>query len=79
MESVECIGYKQWLVDTKLIPDDGYVMKYEYKDDHLFITYVNNETFTEDDVFDFEVTFEDEQTIVLKDTAGGDEITYVRQ
>jgi hypothetical protein len=41
--------------------------------------YVNNETFTEDDVFDFEVTFEDEQTIVLKDTAGGDEITYVRQ
>lgn len=32
MESVERIGYKQWLVDTKLIPDDGYVMKYEYKD-----------------------------------------------
>ena len=56
-----------------------YELKYEYKDDHLFITYVNNETFTEDDVFDFEVTFEDEQTIVLKDTAGGDEITYVRQ
>ena len=29
-----------------------YELKYEVEDDHLLVTYVNNEFFSEDDVFD---------------------------
>ena len=56
-----------------------YELKYEFKDSHLLVTFVNNEVFTEDDVFDFEVTFQDPETIVVKDTASEEELTYIKQ
>ena len=47
-----------------------YELKYEVKDGHLLVTYVNNETFTEDDVFDSEFTLQDASTMLIKDSAG---------
>ena len=47
-----------------------YELKYEVKDGHLLVTYVNNETFTEDDVFDSEFTLQDASTMIIKDSAG---------
>jgi len=60
MEITDKIGYKQYLIDTKLIPDDGYVMKYEYKDitdpRNLYcyeVNTINRIKFNEDGYFDF--------------------------
>ena len=39
--------------------------------------YINNETFTEDDVFENEFRFEDEQTLVIKDSFD-EEMTFVK-
>lgn len=47
-----------------------YELKYEVKDGHLLVTYVNNETFTEDDVFDSEFTLQDASTMIIKDSTG---------
>ena len=47
-----------------------YELKYEVKDGHLLVTYVNNETFTEDDVFDSEFALQDASTMLIKDSAG---------
>ena len=47
-----------------------YELKYEVKDGHLLVTYVNNETFTEDDVFDSEFTLKDADTMIIKDSTG---------
>ena len=47
-----------------------YELKYEAKDGHLLVTYVNNEIFTEEDVFDSEFSFRDAGTLIIKDTAG---------
>lgn len=47
-----------------------YELKYEVKDGHLLVTYVNNEYFTEDDVFDSEFSFKDANTLIIKDTLG---------
>jgi len=47
-----------------------YELKYEVKDGHLLVTYVNNETFTEDDVFDSEFSFKDDNTLIIKDSSG---------
>jgi len=55
-----------------------YEMKYEVSDGHLLITFVNNETFTEEDVFDSEFSFKDENTLIVKDSLG-DDLTYIRQ
>ena len=55
-----------------------YEMKYEVGDGHLFVTYVNNEIFTEDDVFDSEFSFQDENTMIIKDSTGM-EMTFLRQ
>ena len=54
-----------------------YELKYEVQDDLLLVTYVNNETFTEDDVFENEFRFEDEQTLVIKDSFD-EEMTFVK-
>ena len=42
------------------------------------MTYVNNETFSEEDVFDNEISFQDENTILIKDSFG-EEMTFVRK
>ena len=55
-----------------------YELKYEVQDGHLLVTYVNNEIFSEDDVFDSEFRFQDDNTIIIKDTFGA-EMTFVRK
>ena len=55
-----------------------YELKYEVKDGHLLVRYVNNEIFAEDDVFDNEISFTDENTLIIKDTSG-EELTFTRK
>ena len=55
-----------------------YELKYEAKDGHLLVTYVNNEIFTEEDVFDSEFRFQDADTLIIKDTAGT-EMTFIKK
>lgn len=55
-----------------------YELKYEEADGHLLVTYVNNEIFTEEDVFDSEFHFEDADTLIIADSFG-EEMTYVRK
>ena len=55
-----------------------YELKYEVKDGHLLVTYVNNDIFTEDDVFDNEFRFEDDGTLTIKDSFD-EEMTFVKQ
>ena len=54
-----------------------YELKYEISDGHLLVTYVNNDIFTEDDVFDNEFRFEDPETLIIKDSFD-EEMTFVR-
>ncbi len=58
--------------------DTTYELKYEAKDGHLLVTYVNNEIFTEDDVFDNEIRFKNADTLIIKDSFG-EEGTYLRR
>ena len=64
---------------TMIVGEDEvtYELKYEVQDNLLLVTYVNNETFTEDDVFENEFRFEDEQTLVIKDSFD-EEMTFVK-
>ena len=55
-----------------------YDLKYEAKDDHLLVTYVNNEIFSEEDVFDSEFSFKDAKTLIIKDSFG-EEMTFVKK
>ena len=55
-----------------------YELKYEVKDHHLLVTYVNNEYFSEDDVFDNEFSFQDSKTLIIKDSFG-EEMTFVKK
>ena len=55
-----------------------YELKYEVKDGHLLVSYVNNETFSEDDVFDSEFSFKDAKTLIIKDSFG-EEMTFVKK
>ena len=55
-----------------------YELKYEVKDDHLLVRYVNNDTFTEDDVFDSEFKFKDDNTLIIKDSMDT-EMTFIRK
>ena len=55
-----------------------YELKYEDKDGHLLVTYVNNEFFSEDDVFDNEYSFQDAKTLIVKDSFG-EEMTFVKK
>ena len=66
--------YTMKVGDTEVV----YELKYETKDDHLLVTYVNNEIFTEEDVFDSLFRFSDPDTLILKDSFG-EELTYVRK
>ena len=55
-----------------------YELKYEANDGHLFVTYVNNDLFTENDVFDNEFSFKDTDILIIKDSFG-EELTFVRK
>ena len=55
-----------------------YELKYEAKDGHLLVRYVNNEIFSEEDVFDSEFRFKDSKTLIIKDTSG-EELVFVRK
>ena len=55
-----------------------YELKYEVQNGHLLVRYVNNETFSEDDVFDSEFSFKDDNTLIIKDTSGM-EMTFVKK
>ena len=55
-----------------------YELKYEVKDGHLLIRYVNNEIFSEEDVFDSEFLLQDSLTMIIKDSFGT-EMTFVRK
>ncbi len=64
---------------TMVVGEDEvtYELKYEVSDGHLLVTYVNNETFSEEDVFDNEFSFQDADTMIVKDSFG-EEMTFVR-
>ena len=47
-----------------------YELKYEVKDGHLLVRFVNNDVFSEDDVFDSEFELKDSKTLIIKDTSG---------
>ena len=55
-----------------------YELEYEVEDGHLLVTYVNNDIFTEEDVFDNEFRFEDDGTLTIKDSFD-EEMTFVKQ
>ncbi|MBQ6663857.1 MAG: hypothetical protein IJM69_09990, partial [Firmicutes bacterium] len=55
-----------------------YELEYEVQDGHLLVVYVNNEIFSEDDLFDSEFTRPDANTLIIKDSLG-EELTYIRQ
>ncbi|MCR5845208.1 MAG: hypothetical protein K6G78_01360 [bacterium] len=55
-----------------------YDLEYEIQGNHLLVTYVNNEVFTEDDVFDSEFELKDDGTLIIKDSFGL-EMTFVKQ
>ena len=55
-----------------------YQLKYEAKDGHLLVSYVNNEIFSEDDVFDSEFSFKDAKTMIVKDSFG-EEQTFIKK
>ena len=55
-----------------------YEMKYEVDDNHFLVTYVNNDTFTEDDVFDNEFRFKDSRTLIIRDSTD-EELTFVKK
>ena len=55
-----------------------YGLKYEVDDNHLLVTYVNNETFTEDDVFDNEFKLKDSRTLIIRDSTD-EELTFVKK
>ena len=55
-----------------------YELKYEVKDGHLLVTYVNNEIFSEDDVFDSTFRFQGPDTLILEDSFG-EELSFARQ
>ena len=55
-----------------------YELKYEVKDNHLLVRFVNNETFSEDDVFDNEFKFQDANTLIIKDSMDT-EMTFVKK
>ena len=58
--------------------DVVYELKYEVKDNHLLIRYVNNDTFSEDDEFDNEFSFKDSNTLIIKDSFD-QQLTFVRK
>ena len=47
-----------------------YELKYEAKDGHLLVTFVNNEIFSEEDVFDSEFSLKYDSTLIIKYTSG---------
>jgi len=55
-----------------------YKLKYEAKDGHLLVSYVDNEIFDESDVFDSEYTLTDDKTMIIKDSFGM-EMTFVKK
>lgn len=55
-----------------------YELKYEVKEHLLLVTYVNNEIFSEDDVFENEFHFQDENTVIIRDSTG-EEMTFEKQ
>ena len=55
-----------------------YKMKYETKDNHLLVTYVDNDVFDESDVFDSEYTLKDDSTLIIKDSFGT-EMTFIKK
>ncbi len=56
----------------------NYELKYEVKDGHLLVRFVNDSVFSEDDVFDSEFTLKDSGTMILKDTSGM-EMTFIKK
>lgn len=58
--------------------DVVYELKYETKDSHLLVTYVNNDVFSEEDVFDNEYSFKDANTLIIKDSFGT-EMEFVKK
>ena len=55
-----------------------YELKYEVQDGHLLVRYVNNEIFSEDDVFDSEFSLKDAKTMIIKDSLG-EELVFNRK
>ena len=55
-----------------------YELKYEVRDGHLLVTFVNNDVFTEDDVFDNAFRFQDANTLIIADSFG-EEMTFVKK
>ena len=55
-----------------------YELKYEVQNNHLLVTFVNNDIFSEDDVFDSEFRFKDANSFIVKDSTGA-ELEFVKK
>ena len=55
-----------------------YELKYEVQNNHLLITFVNNDIFSEDDVLDSEFRFKDANSFIVKDSTGA-ELEFVKK
>ncbi|HCK87622.1 MAG TPA: hypothetical protein DHW39_02320 [Erysipelotrichaceae bacterium] len=55
-----------------------YDLKYEVQNNHLLVSFLNNETYSEDLVFDSEFKIKDDNTMVIQGN-GGKELPFIRQ
>lgn len=55
-----------------------YDLKYEVQNNHLLVSFLNNETYSEDLVFDSEFKMKDDNTMVIQGN-GGKELPFIRQ
>ena len=55
-----------------------YEIRYELKDGHLLVRYVNNELFSEDLVFDSEYVLESKGSLIIRDSFG-ESMTFLRK
>ena len=55
-----------------------YELRYEVQNNHLLVSFLNSDTYSEDLVFDSEFKMKDDNTMVIRDSAGRD-MPFIRQ
>ncbi len=55
-----------------------YELKYEVQNNHLLVSFLNSDTYSEDLVFDSEFKMKDDNTMVIQGN-GGKELPFIRQ
>lgn len=56
----------------------SYALRYELRDEHFLVSFVDTGIFSEDEVFDNEFSLRDAKTMVIRDP-GGEELTFIRK